>query len=107
MDVEAIRERVRDGKYLVRSHAITHALKEGFGQNDIVTAVLEGQVIEEYEAQQRFLICGKTSLSTKVAIYLHVICEYSDDVYVEFITAYIPDESLWEKPPYKRRERKL
>ena len=27
-------------------HAITQALKEGFGQNDIVTAVLEGQVIE-------------------------------------------------------------
>jgi hypothetical protein len=107
VDVEAIRERVRDGKYLVRSHAITHALKEGFGQDDIVTVVLEGRVIEEYEAEQRFLICGKTSLSKNASIYLHVICEYSDDVYVEFITAYFPDESLWEKPPYKRREPKL
>ena len=43
LDIDVIRERVRDGKYLVRTHAITHALKEGFERKHIVEAILEGQ----------------------------------------------------------------
>jgi hypothetical protein len=39
-------------------------------------------------------------------VYLHVICEYADQVYVELVTAYIPDERLWESPPFSRRRRK-
>jgi hypothetical protein len=38
--------------------------------------------------------------------YLHVVCEYADPVYVEFVTAYIPDQRDWESPPFRRRERK-
>lgn len=106
MDVEAVRERVRDGRYLVRSHAIIHALKEGFGQEHIVEAILDGRVVEEYPQEQRLLVCGTTTLAESVSVYLHVVCEYSDEVYAEIITAYIPDELLWEKPPYKRREPK-
>ena len=29
---------------------------------------------------------------TATEIYLHLMCEYADPVYVEFVTAYIPDE---------------
>lgn len=104
---DVMRERVRDGKYLVRSHAIIHALKEGFERRHIVDAVLKGKVIEEYRDDERVLVCGMTMLTENVSIYLHIVCEYSDDVYVEFVTAYIPDELLWEKPPFKRRERSI
>jgi hypothetical protein len=48
----------------------------------------------------------KTSLSENLDIYLHVVCEYADTVYVEFVTAYIPDELEWENPPIRRRKRK-
>jgi len=67
-------------------------LKEGFAREHIVEAVLNGTAIEEYPEDQRVLICGKTTLSEKVAIYLHVVCEYADVLFVEFVTAYIPDE---------------
>lgn len=106
MNIEIIRKRVKAGNYLIKSHAIQHALKEGFNRKHIVEAVLNGKIIESYPDEQRALICGKTSLSENVTIYLHVVCEYADPVYVEFVTAYIPDEEQWESPPFRRRKRK-
>ena len=40
MDIEIIRERVRSGNYLVKSHAVQHALKEGFERKHIVETIL-------------------------------------------------------------------
>ena len=106
MDIEIIRERVRAGNYFVKSHAVLHALKEGFERKHMVEAVLNGQIIEEYPDDQRVLICGRAAMSRNLSVYLHVVCEHADPVYVEFVTAYIPDERQWERPPFKRRQRK-
>ncbi len=106
MDIEDIRQRVRTGNYLVRSHAVQHALKEGFERSHMVGAVLQGSIIEEYPEEQRALVCGRTTLLGNVVVYLHVVCECADPVYVDFVTAYIPDELQWEKPPVKRRKRR-
>jgi hypothetical protein len=106
VDIEIIRQRVRDGHYLVKSHAVVHALKEGFDRQEMVEAVLGGTIIEDYADKQRTLICGRTSLSPTVDIYLHVVCEYADSVYIEFVTAYVPDQQEWESPPFRRRDRK-
>jgi len=104
VDLEVIRERIRTGNYLIKTHAVQHALKEGFDREHLVEAILGGMIIEEYEDQQRVLICGRTSLSEKVPIYLHVVCEYADPVFAELVTAYVPDELQWESPPFKRRK---
>ena len=61
--------------------------------------------LEEYPEKQRALVCGSTTLSAYTTVYLHVVCEYADPVYVEFVTAYIPDELQWASPPFKRRPR--
>jgi hypothetical protein len=55
MDIESIRERIRNGRYLIKSHAVIHALKEGFERRHIVEAVLEGSIIEAYDDEQRGL----------------------------------------------------
>lgn len=108
MDIETIRKRVDAGKYLIKSHAVRHALKEGFKRIHMEQAVLNGKIIEFYPDDHRALICGKTTLSENATIYLHVVCEYADadPLYVEFVTAYIPDEELWESPPFRRRRRR-
>jgi hypothetical protein len=106
VDIEAIRERIRQSHYLIKSHAVRHALKEGFERIHMVEAVLEGIIIEEYPEDQRALICGKTTLAKTTDIYLHIVCEYADALYVEFVTAYIPDEQEWENPPVRRRSPK-
>jgi hypothetical protein len=105
VDIEIIQKRIQDGNYLVKSHAIIHALKEGFERRHMIEAVLDGKIIEEYSDVERVLICGKTTLTTDVSIYLHVVCEHADPVYIEFVTAYVPDELEWEKPPFKRRKK--
>ena len=87
----------------IQSHAVQHALKEGFERKHMVEAVLAGMIIEEYPEDYRALICGKAALTEKVTVYLHVVCEYADQVYVEFVTAYVPDDLEWEKPPFRRR----
>ncbi len=69
----------------------------------MVEAILNGTIIEEYYEDQRTLICGRATLSENVVVYLHVVCEYADPIYIEFVTAYIPDENQWEFPPFKRR----
>ncbi|GAB4499412.1 MAG: hypothetical protein OHK0052_14370 [Anaerolineales bacterium] len=71
----------------------------------MVEAILNGKVIEIYPDDHRVLICGSTTLIDGSNIYLHVVCEHADSIYIEFITAYIPDETLWEKPPIKRRRK--
>ena len=106
MDIETIRERVRAGNYLAKSHAIQHALKEGFERKHMVEAVLNGKIIEEYPEDQRALICSRVNLAENSVIYLHAVCEYADPVYTEFVTAYIPDEAQWERPDFTRRKRK-
>jgi hypothetical protein len=105
VDIEAIRKRIKAGDYLVKSHAIQHAIKEGFERQHMVEAITNGTIIEEYPDDQRALICGQINLDEATMVYLHVVCEYTDPVYVEFITAYIPDET-WEKPPFRRRKPK-
>lgn len=52
----------------------------------MVAAILQGTIIEEYPDDQRLLICGQTTLAEAVVIYLHVVCEYADPIYVDFVT---------------------
>ena len=104
--IQRLRTKVKNNDYLVKPHALLHALKEGFDEWDMVEAILSGHIIEEYPDDQRVLICGKTSLSTTTTIYLHVVCEYRDPTCVEIVTAYIPDETQWYPPNFVRRKKK-
>ncbi len=44
-------------------------------------------------------------MAGNLSLYLHVVCEYADPVYIEIVTAYIPNEFQWEHPPFRRRKR--
>ena len=99
-----IQQCIGDNSYLVKSHAVIHALKEGFDRANMVESVLNGSIIEDYADTKRVLVCGKTMVMTATEIYLHVVCEYADPTNVEFVTAYIPDEQEWESPPFRRRK---
>ena len=106
MDLQTIRERVQNGSYLVKSHAILHAQKEGFQVENMVEALLNGRIIEVYAEDQRVLICGRSTLLDGIMVYLHVVCEHVDPNYIEFVTAYIPDENEWQFPPFTRLRRR-
>jgi hypothetical protein len=106
MNIELIRERVKAGNYLFKSHAVHHALKEGFERKHIVEAILNGRIIEEYPGEERVLICGSITRAKNMFLYLHVVCEFADPLYIEIVTGYFPNESQWENPPFRRRKQK-
>jgi hypothetical protein len=106
LTIEAIRQNVRAGRYQIKLHAVQHALKEGFGEQEIVDAILSGRIIEEYPERQRTLICGLLTIEQDTGIYMHVVCEQNYPDQVEIVTAYIPDAREWENPPFRRRRRR-
>ncbi len=106
LDIETICGLVEAKRYHIKLHAAQHGLKEGFGERQMVEAILSGQIIERYPERQRVLICGRATLEPKTWIYLHIVCEQNYSDQVELVTAYIPDELEWEKPPLKRRRRR-
>ena len=106
MDIHELRKRIENGNYLIKSHAVQHALKEGFARQHMVEAILAGEIIEAYPDEQRVLINGTTVLVGEMRVSLHIVCEYADPVYLEIITAYIPDPTQWDNPPLRRRQRK-
>ena len=62
LDLERVRSQVQDGNYAVRSHAMQHAVKEGFSVRDMVHVVLHGSLAEEYPQRQRGLVYADISL---------------------------------------------
>jgi hypothetical protein len=105
LELEAIQRLVEAKKYQIKLHAVQHGLKEGFGEKQIVEAILSGQIIEQYPERRRVLICGRASLEPRTWVYLHIVCEQNYPDQIELVTAYIPDELEWEKPPLKRRRK--
>jgi hypothetical protein len=55
LTLATIQQCVRDGNYLVKSHAVIHALKEGFDRANMVEALLKGSIIEDYADANRQL----------------------------------------------------
>jgi len=91
VDLDAIRRLVLDGKYFFYTHALTEAKKDGIIPEDIIYAILNGEVIEEYPDRQRILILAMLPHR----IPLHVVCDYSQVNVVLIPTVYIPDDRLW------------
>jgi len=48
VDIETIHEKVQAGNYLIKNHAILHALKQGSERKQMAEAILNGRIIEEY-----------------------------------------------------------
>jgi hypothetical protein len=87
-----LRPLVREGRYRIGSHAVRHALAEGFTENDIVGSVLTGRELMRYWQDQRLLVLGYLPVGSAVRLPLHVVLEYSRPRWVDVVTAFIPDD---------------
>ena len=86
MDLEQIRQLVREGKYFYYTHALLEAKKDGVEPEDIVTVILTGEIIEEYPDRKRLLIYGRMANR----LPLHVVCDHSTANLVIIPTVYVP-----------------
>ena len=103
--IEGIHDAVQKANYALRPHAVSHMLAEGFHEKDIIEAILNGKIIENYIDEDRCLIAGAFKLSPKTKESLHIVIDYwfeSKRVeWIDIVTAYIPRRPFWNTP-YKR-----
>ena len=97
---DEIRERVREGKYQIKLHAIQRINERGVLPSDIRDALLQCVLVEDYPDDRRgpsCLVWGKTATGRD----LHLVCGLTEET-VWVITIYDPDMDKWESP-IKRR----
>lgn len=102
LKVDTIKELVRTGKIRWTNHCIVRLFQRNISQEDIENALLNGEIIEEYENDYPYPSClvYGIDLNNKV---LHVICGTSEtELWV--ITAYYPDNIKWKDDLKTRKE---
>ena len=102
LKIETIKEFVRTGKIRWTNHCVVRLFQRNISQEDIENALLNAEIIEEYENDYPYPSClvYGIDLNNKV---LYVVCGTSEtELWV--ITAYYPDNIKWKDDLKTRKE---
>ncbi len=95
MDIEAIRVKVKTGKYIISfSHTEKIRLRK-IEAEEIEDAIYKGTIIEPYPDDPRGASCLILGF-TKQDRPIHVVCGRLEEDEILIITAYEPDPKEWE-----------
>ena len=84
------------------SHIIERILRRGISTDNIVTALANGEIIEQYPTDYPYpscLVLGHTGEGKA----LHIVCG-SDGAELWLITAYVPNIAVWTEDFKQRRK---
>ena len=99
MDINKIKDSIKADNYEISQHALERALERDIWKDDVEHAIINGEIIEQYEDDKPYsscLIFGKDEKGEPI----HIVCAFSPIIRV--ITIYRPDENKWIE--YKRRK---
>lgn len=100
INIEELQKLCEDNKIIWSNHILNRMHQRNISRNDVVTAILNGEIIEQYESAYPYPAClllGKTSLN----IDLHIVCSVCDNGMV-LITVYYPDNRFDEENRTRR-----
>ena len=102
LKIETIKEFIRTGKIRWTNHCVVRLFQRNISQEDIENALLNGEIIEEYENDYPYPSClvYGIDLNNKV---LHVVCG-ANETELWVITAYYPDNIKWKDDLKTRKE---
>jgi hypothetical protein len=103
VDIEEIREKVKKEEFILSYHAHEERLAESIEIEDIKTALIKGEIIEDYPEDKRggsCLILGYANV-----LPIHVVCGKSKTGWLKIITVYIPKPPKWITPKLRSEER--
>ena len=92
MDLQSIQETLHRGAYYWRQHAIQRSIERAITEEEVVEALMNGEIIEEYPEDKygpSCLILGRTQAGRP----LHVQCSLPPTVWN--ITLYEADPDEW------------
>jgi len=95
MDIEEIKRRVRENRYVYSYHADIERRAESLTFSQIEQAMLNGQILEDYPDTGRGESCLVVGLCGDVPI--HVVCGWRGEK-VAVITVYIPRPPTFSDP---------
>lgn len=102
LNINIIKKLVKDEKIRWTNHVMIRLLQRNITQSDIEKALLNGEIIEEYENDYPYpscLVCG-INLNNEI---LHIVCG-SNGEELWIITAYYPDNIEWMSDKKTRKE---
>lgn len=104
LNIDIIKQMIKNEKIRWTNHVMARLFQRNISQLDIEKALLNGEIIEEYENDYPFPSClvYGINLNNKV---LHIVCG-SNGEELWIITAYYPDNIEWKEDLKTRKERK-
>ena len=83
-------------------HILERIFRRGIGTDDVMNALTNGEIIEQYPTDYPFPSCLVLGYTGKGKA-LHVVCGSSEEE-LWLITAYIPDPAEWSDDSRQRRK---
>ena len=93
-DLDALHAALIGKTYLMTAHASNRAAQRDITSHEIETAILTGEVIEDYPDDKYGPSCLIFSY-TQLGRPIHIQCSYPSRPLVKIITLYEPDPELW------------
>ena len=103
LNINLIKKLVKEGKTRWTNHVLNRLFQRNISQYDVENALLNGEIIEEYEDDYPYPSCLVYGINTNGDI-LHIVCG-SNQIELWIITVYYPDNNKWEKDLKTRKEK--
>ena len=92
--IDEIRAKIVDGQFEFSKHAVDQSILRRISVWEIVEAVENGEIIEDYPDDKYGPSCLVLGF-TKQTRPLHIQCSYPSRSLLKIITNYEPDPELW------------
>ena len=96
MDIKEIREKAKKEEFVLTFHAHEERQAEAISIEDIKTAFINGEIIEDYPEDKRGKSCLVLGYSNVRPI--HIVCSKSKIGWIKIITVYVPMPPKWIAP---------
>ena len=103
LNINTIKQMVKEEKIRWTHHVMVRLLQRNITEADIENAILNGEIIEEYENDYPYPSCLIYGINLKNEV-LHIVCGLNK-IELWIITAYYPDNIKWEEDLKKRKEK--
>jgi len=90
--MEYIKNVVKNKRINATVHAVKRMHERNFLIDNVIQAIMNGAIIEEYYEDYPFPSC--LILGTYDGSKIHIVCSYNDPVHI--ITVYEPNEKEWD-----------
>ena len=105
VDLAALKALCKPERIAITEHARLRLVERGITVSDIISCIASGEIIEQYEDDKPFPSCLILGHSAKNKPIHAVVSEDGEFIYL--ITAYFPNENVWESDFRTRKERSI